>query len=256
MTGSSLAIRDHIVILGWSDRVRRIIRELRDEVHRASNELKPILIVTPDPSVINDSAFEHVYFIYGKITDRSVLKRANLSQASMLLIPTVYQELRHADGETVFSLLSALSVNPSIRVCVELGCADNGITLEEIRKRNLTHGDVEIVSFESICERLLAQCTINRGVTRVYDHLLSFSETTNEIYVSDLSEYWHGKTFRQVSAQCFEEQVIVLGFEREAELFLNPQNRDMMLQTKDRIWFMAFNKAAGLKVLHPEYFQK
>lgn len=249
MEDSFESIQDHIVILGWSHSVPRIIRELRDEVHRSANDLYPILIVTPEREHTLEHHFERVYFIYGKVNDPSVLARANLSRAHAVLIPTTIRETNISDGEGVFCLLSTLAVEPNARVCLQVANSDNGKTLEHIRHSNFKSGDVEIISFESVAERLLAQSAINPGVTRVYDHLLSFSEDTNEIYVCDVAPRWHGKSFRELSRACFDAEVILIGFEKNGAQELNPKNRDHVFEPGERAWYISFNKAAGLKVI-------
>ena len=244
-------LENHIVILGWSPRVGRIVRELRNEVHGGIEIQKPILIITADDLESLHVPYEKVYLIQGRVNDPEVMRRANLSRASSLLIPTVLHDTSASDGETVFALLSALSVNPSLRVCVEIAQAQNGVTLDQIRRQHLAAGDIEIVSFESVAERLLAQAAINPGITDVYDHLLSFSPTTNEIYVADIAPQWAGKTFRDLAQACFEHEVILIGYQNGGEPVLNPKNRDYVFSAATRVWYIAYNKFDGLKVINP-----
>ncbi|MBX7144906.1 MAG: NAD-binding protein [Oligoflexia bacterium] len=246
MSDSIQSISGHIVILGWSRRVERIVRELRNDVHRLAGEMRPILIITEQSLSQTKTDFERVYFLHGRYNDMEVLRRANLDTAHSLLIPTTIPEADAADGQSVFSLLAALSVNPSLRVCVEVARAESSDTLSYIRRKGVTEGDVEIVSFESFAERILAQTAVNRGVSRVYDHLLSFGTDSNEVYMLPLPANWHGKTFRALFQHCFEREVIVIGFERAGQLCLNPKNRDTLLAPDDAIWFIAYDKAAGI----------
>jgi Trk K+ transport system NAD-binding subunit len=244
-------IENHIVILGWSDRVKRIISELRNEVHGGLADQKPILVVADQPETSLRIPYEKVYVIYGRINDAAVLKRANLPCAAALLIPTTLHNTSVSDGETVFTLLAALSINPKLRVCIEIAEAQNSETLERIRHQQLTQGDIEIVSFETVAERLMAQAAVNPGITEVYDHLLSFSPVSNEIYVSDLSPQWAGKSFRSLAKECFEREVILIGYQTGEELTVNPKNRDYVFLPNDRVWFIAYNKFDGLKVVNP-----
>ena len=211
----------------------------------------PILIVTPELHSSSELQFERVFFIRGNLNDIEILKRANLEKAHTVLIPTSIGDVSRSDGESVFSLLAALTVSPETRVCVEIASADNGETLQKIRERNLKAGEIEIVSFESVAERLLAQSAINRGVTRVYNELLSFSETSNEVYTSALGAAWHGKSFRDLAAACFENTVMLIGYETELGLALNPPNRDYVFNGQESVWFISFNKAAGLSIINP-----
>ncbi|MCB0355069.1 MAG: NAD-binding protein [Bdellovibrionales bacterium] len=243
------SFENHIVILGWSRRVERIIRELRNEVHRSSNDLRPILIVVPTPRADIQSRFERVYFVYGHINDPEVLARAQIARAHTVLIPSLPIEDRSLDGEAVFSMLAALSVNSKARLCVELANAENSEILEKIRKDVLTNPGIEIVSFETVAEFLLAQASVNPGITRVYSHLLSFSEDTNELYVAELPSTWAQQSFQSLAHHCFDRGVIVFGFERDGQLQVNPTKRDVTLQPEDKIWFMALSKSDGMRAM-------
>ena len=117
---NSRTIRDHIVILGWSPRVNRIISELRNETEGNADNRRPILIVTEEQGGQFVLPFEHVYVMHGNPRDPEVLRRANLAHAHTLLIPTMLRDTSVSDGETVFALLAALSVNPQLRACVEI----------------------------------------------------------------------------------------------------------------------------------------
>lgn len=249
-------ISNHIVILGWSERVERIVSELRNSVHQASGDIRPILIITDSKDTSVVSNFDRVYFMFGRANDVAVLHRANLAQAHSLLIPASLPEASAADGQSVFALLAALSVHPNLRVCLEISRSQNGESLAHIRRNNLAAGDIEIVSFESVAERLLAQASISNGVTRVYDHLLSFGEDSNELYVSELSPRWVGKTFRDLSIACFENEVILIGYDHQDDLVLNPRNRQYVFTPADKAWYMSYNRAAGLRVIHPEFLER
>ena len=76
------------------------------------------------------------------------------------------------DGEAVFQMMAVLAINPEMRVCVELASAEDAAALDHIRRQSLKQGDIEIVSFEAVAEKLMAQATVNKGITRIYDHLL------------------------------------------------------------------------------------
>jgi hypothetical protein len=255
-TGASMEeqfknIEDHIVILGWSPRVPRIIRELRDEVHQGSNDIRPILVVMEQYGEAVECRYEQVYFIYGRLNDAGVLARANLAKARMIMIPTALQNAQSADGQAVFNLMAVLSINPKVRVCVELAKAENADALGHIRENNLNNRDIEIVSFEAVAEKLLAQAAINEGVTRVYQHLLGFSATTNELYITEPAANWRGQSFRTLAYECFEAGVLLIGYERAGELVINPRNREELLQPGDHVWCIAYSKAEALKVINP-----
>ncbi len=245
------SIEDHIVILGWSERVQRIIRELRNDEHLASGDLKPILVITSDRLPAVEIPFQRVYVIYGQLDDLSVLERANLPRAASILIPSLDPANPRHDGETIFKLLAVIGVCPQARICVEMASANHTELLNRLSNAGLLQKQIEFVAVESIAERLMAQAAINRGVTRVYNHLISFTEDSNEIYVVDIPPTWVGRTFRELMNDCFERGIILVGFESGPDLQINPADRGLRFQAGDRAWFIAYNKAAVLRIVDP-----
>ena len=245
---------NHIVILGWSERVTRIITQLRDNVHRGSNDIRPILIVT-DESIDKLSLrenFEKVYFLHGHPNSIEVLGRADLHKARALLIPSSSLQNAQADGRAIFSMLAALTLRPDLPVCVEITSPENENVINLAIKSQMIGDDVEVVSLESVCEQLMAQTAINKGITRIYAHLLDFSEVTNELYVATLSPTLSGKTFRELSLLGFDNGAILLGYEKNGELTLNPPDKDTLLNSPDLVWWMSYNKHDGLLIYSPE----
>jgi len=245
---------DHIVILGWTERVTRIISQLRDDVHRGSNDIKPILIITDqsvDQMTLGDG-FEKVYFLYGNPNSTEVLQRADLHQARTLLIPSSSLQNTQSDGKAIFSMLSALALRPDLPVCVEISSPQNEGVINLAIKSKMIGDDVEVVSLESVCEQLMAQTAINKGITKIYSHLLDFSEVTNELYVATLSPTLSGKTFRELSLLGFDKGAILLGYEKNGELVLNPLDREIVLDSPDLVWWMSYNRRDGLLIYSPE----
>jgi len=245
---------DHIVILGWTERVTRIIAQLRDDVHRGSNDIKPILIITDqsvDRVALGDS-FEKVYFLHGHPNSPEVLQRADLHKARALLIPSSSLQNSQSDGNAIYSMLSALALCPNLPVCVEISSPQNEGVINLAIKSKMIGEDIEVVSLESVCEQLMAQTAINKGITRIYSHLLDFRETSNELYVATLSPTLSGKSFRELSLLGFDRGAILLGYEKDGELVLNPLDREIILNSPDQVWWMSYNRRDGLLIYSPE----
>ena len=245
------SISDHIVILGWSERVKRIIGELRNDNLKRSNSLKPILIIAGEDQQVCELPYDRIYVIRGSSTDAAVLRRANVQQAAAVLIPTRLTDTTAADGEGLFALLNVISVNPDIHASVELAEVCHSQTIEHVRHKELGAGKIEVVSLESVSERLLAQSVINPGVTDVYNHLLSFDVNSNEIYVSPVGDKWVGCTFRELAEDCFNNSVILIGYESSGRQVLNPRERQYLFEPGDKAWFIAYDKADGMRIISP-----
>jgi Trk K+ transport system NAD-binding subunit len=180
------------------------------------------------------------------------LERADLHQARALLIPSSSLKNTETDGGAIFSMLAALALRPDLRVCVEITSPENENVITMAIKSRMIGRDVEVVSLESVCEQLMAQAAINKGITRIYTHLLDFSDLTNELYVATLSPTLSGKTFKELSLLGFDKGIILLGYEKSGELILNPHDRDTILESPDLVWWMSYNRRDGLLVYSPE----
>jgi hypothetical protein len=239
-------LQDHFVILGWSPRVLRIIKQLRNDEHAASGDLKPILVVLPDSAGNPTVHYERVYFLYGSIHDADVLRRSNLAQAAAVLIPAPETGGVQADPAGIFAFLSALSVSEHTRICLEVTSARHAEILTALQRKELLRSNVEIISLETVSESLMAQAAITGGVTRVIDELLAFDENTPEIYCCALGSPWLGKSYKYLRKDCAEHRITLLGYQHQSQLSLNPENLDYIFVEGDRVWFLALNRAVGL----------
>jgi hypothetical protein len=121
-------------------------------------------------------------------------------------------------------------------------------------------GADEIVCHEDFGLGALVQSALQRGISSVYDQLLSFHGDTCEVYVlrgpgngndGDISEsawarYFRGQSFRQ-SGILLQQNVdpanpcILLGLRRGQDLLLNPK-RDEPIGDSDDIVVMSYTR--------------
>lgn len=250
-------LEDHIVIVGWSQRVGRIIRELRYAEESSGSESRPLVVIAhpEDTASISDSdagEMSRVYFIYGDPRLPSVLERACLRSSASMILPAFFRAGTHSDGEGVLVLLNALRVNPRLKVCIEVADATHAEIVKSVSRIDLSGSKVEVVSFESVSERLLAQSAVNHGVIGVFDELLSYEGDTNEFYAVTLHSSWVGATFKELSDACFERGIIAVGIGfASGQVSINPSNRDEIVREGDRLWHIAKDAACGSFLSEP-----
>jgi hypothetical protein len=115
---------------------------------------------------------------------------------------------------------------------------------------------VDVVLGRDYARGMLAQAVLNPGVTEVYDHLLGFSDESNDLYAVPVPERMVGRTFAEASLELVDddrETVTVLGLDRSPEG--RPRSRftlcpaapgstlaapDLILQAGDRLVVMAY----------------
>lgn len=157
--------KNHFVVVGWSPRSRRTIKELliADEKHHVV--LIDMLYKTP----IED---ERITFIQGDPTSIKVMKRANITEANSVCIfaPDPIQDVNQADGKTLI-IASAIENYSN-----EIG-KDIYTIVEIIREKhivNFKHANVDefVLSNEAFSD-LMAKCAIHKGSTELFMQLLS-----------------------------------------------------------------------------------
>jgi hypothetical protein len=149
---------------------------------------------------------------------------------------------------------------------VAVVCRKQGIPLsvELLNEDSLryTHclPEVDFVAGQAYGERMISQAVLNPGVTEVYDHLLTFTGDSNEIYCIRVPEELVGKTFTEAQLYYLDddsEAITMIGIdrsprERPSSVFslcpLAPQARlsrdELVLRESDRLLVLAYSRPA------------
>lgn len=250
-------------ICGWCEEAEEILRQLQDEVvakhHRFS--IKVIAErkrVGADRSETN-GLFRNVSFVFGDPTRREVLDNAGIGDLESLVILADGSD-EHADHRSLVIALTARHLETRLRIVAEVLDPANQEHFDRI-------GGVEVVSVQSLTEKLLAQAVISPGITEAFNQLLKASADTNEIYLLPVPEAHVGSRFQDLYLELVEseQEVVLLGYETrptpEAETdpepepvqVINPRqasvkrqgvvdSRDYVLGAGDRLIVMAYEE--------------
>lgn len=251
--------RNHVLVLGWTQRAGIVIGDLfRSEgrlrrflERRGASQLHVVLLARDVGPRLVQELKERVGRVWrpSQVTLRSGsplrgdhLTRVDFLNASVILIPVGEFSSagpEGADTRTIKTLLS-LSNHPLVADGKELPLVV--VELFDARKSDLARraytGPIEVVASDATVSRLIAQNVRHEGLSHVFSELLTHGEG-NELYVRRLPNL-AGQTFGSLVGRF--PKAVFLGAVREKagtfEPFLNPP-RDFELRADDRVVLLA-----------------
>ncbi|MFQ5651394.1 MAG: NAD-binding protein [bacterium] len=200
-------IRDHIVICNWSAQAEFVLQELRSSVLK---ERRPVIIVSATPDDIPRNLapyFDLVFVVPGDPMDEQVLRRTNVREANTAIVLADSREGSYADMKSILIALAIEAIEPRVYTVVELLQTRNRAYFEH------THVD-EIVCSAELMEKLLSQSVITHGASLIFQHLLTATEDTNELYKIPVPPAFLRRTYRELEARILNDdtlEVILLG---------------------------------------------
>lgn len=254
-----VAVKNHIVILGWTNRTHPIVVEFFESVGKIKRFLARLgarklrLVILAENSsaqltrnlkadrLVGNRADE-IIFRTGDPLQMEHLLRVDCYNASAIIIPShnsKFQDLVSADVETIKTLLS-LSNNPKIKDKSQLPYVVAEIQDEKklTVARRAYPGPLEIISGDSIISRLIAQNVRHVGLSDIYEGLLSRGNTS-DLYIRDHSGI-EGKTIGEI--RHWFPKAVVMGVVRVVDSSFIPMLNipdDSIIQDSDRIVLLA-----------------
>ena len=215
---SPIVDNGHTLILGWSNRIYPILKELaianqnvkkakvvifsehtrdfmEDEIEARATELGKLKVITRT----------------GDVTNPEDLKRSNIAGAKSII---VLDSDEAGDANVVSTVLAikAVNPNPKIRIIAEIDDANTGEALT-----TATNGHVITVRSHEIIARVTAQASRRPGLAAVILDLLDFSG--DEIYFANVPAL-SGKTYAD-AILAFNEASVV-GIQENGVTKVNP----------------------------------
>lgn len=258
-----VAHNGHVLILGWTNRTATIVRELMESSERlrrflqqhGQRRLHLVVLAEGKASLVTQELREQVGSAWDerRITVRTGsslrmahLERGDFSNASVIVIPgSDFAEdgALQSDARVIKVLLAVSGFLKRVGKRPPLMVAEIFDARKETLARRAYHGDVEIVASRAMIARLIAQCILNPGMSRVHQEILTRSGTAR-VFVRERPEV-AGAWFEDV-AQSYE-QAVVLGVVRSVEgswvSKLHPRS-DMRLEASDRLILLAADRQA------------
>lgn len=214
-------LKDHIILCGWNYSAKEVI----SEIHADDRDRNIVIIANLSEHPADE---EHVYFIKGDPADMDKLEMACFRNASNAIV--LHDESGRGDardGQAILTVLAIKHEQPSVYVCVQILDENN---VEHCRRA----GADEIIVTGGLTAKLLAQATLDHGVTMVVSELLS-KKYGNELYKIKCPKKYAGSTFRS-ALTAFKDDYdgIIVGIEKTEQFLTNPK-ADVVLDKDDHL---------------------
>jgi voltage-gated potassium channel Kch len=219
---SPIIVNNHTLILGWSNRIYPILKEL---AIANSNVKKANVVIFSDQTRdfmegeiearAKDLGKLKVVTRTGDVTNPEDLKRTNIANAKSII---VLDSDEAGDANVVSAVLAIKAINPNtdIKIITEIDDANTGEALTVA-----TQGQVITVRSQEIIARVTAQASRRPGLAAVVLDLLDFDG--DEIYFADVPAL-HGKTYADALLAFSDASVIGLLNEDGTSLVNPAQN--------------------------------
>ncbi len=256
---SPITAKNHILILGWTNRSIHIAAELFLSVGRmrgflqryGAKQLKLIMLSDDvssqrlqelkDNRMIGQRAHE-IILRSGVAIDREHLRRVDSMNAAAIIIPS-HSKAGHAlitpDVETIKTLLSLnAEIIPGRRMPLVVAEIQDENKLKAAQRAYA--GPLEVVSSDTIISRLVAQNIRHAGLSAVYNELLS-RQVKNNLYAVEMDAIG-GKRYGDLG-RAFSKAVLIGVVRPNADGFvpmLNPPP-DFIFERDDRLVLIARN---------------
>jgi voltage-gated potassium channel len=228
----------HIIFCGINNKLKVILKEFQ---LKQDWKKKSVIIISEniDENEMEETLIRNkidctrIYFIDGDFTRIDILEKVNIKNASCAIILADRREHStdyDVDARTVLAALTIERLHPEVYTCAEL--------LHREYEDHLKMGGVnDIIVTEDFGGNMLAHATINKGLTKFYNELLT-TEYGSEVYRVDTPEFLLKRTYKEAYHQLMDQyEVILVGVERNNILKVNP--KEFILTTRDQILIIA-----------------
>lgn len=251
--------RNHVIILGWTERVGTVVKDLflssgrvRRFLSRRGIRSLRLVVLAEDAGADMQAELKsrvgapwngnQVTLRSGSALRADHLRRVNFQHAAAIILPAddIYKVgYAQVDTHTIKALLT-MSHHPDVNADDTLPLAVAEVL--DARKISIAEaayaGPVEVLAADRVISRLLAQNLRQRGLSQVYTEILTHREG-NELFVGDLPAL-HGRSIQALTP--LFKRAIPLGVVRETngELVAHlPTGRDVTYDPGDRLIVMA-----------------
>lgn len=191
---------EHVVICNWNERAATLVRTLHPRIFDQDKEnWHPIVVISESvQSFPNDPAFEDTLLLPGSPLDSVLLARANIQDATSILIVADYST-PEPDDKTLLIALAIRELLPTLPIHfartepVRIAAEVVDATKAGYFRNTAITGIHEVICEGDLCLRILAQTNISPGLTFLFTSLLEYSDDTSEIYQIRVPDKWKGK---------------------------------------------------------------
>jgi len=196
--------KDHTVICGWNEHVDMIL----EGIIARQEHPDVVLVNSLVPEKMNQALLKYKSikpkFVYGDLTNESVLDLANVKQAATVIIlsDTAQGDITSADERVVLGTLAVKTMNPRARVCVE-------VTEPKAAPHVRRAGAGEVIVHGEYDPFLITSAAMAEGIVLATRQLLSYQEKSC-LQQKVIPAEFIGKKFGELAAYFREKQNAIL----------------------------------------------
>ena len=212
-------LEGHIILCGWNDRTKEILKDLRADKRSAGDPIALVADIQANPA----SGDDHLHFVRGTETEDD-LKRAGIEKAkTVVLVGDRSLDYGPRDAKAVLAVLTVKSLNRNVYTIAELAGEEN-----EPHCRHA--GADEIVVGADLCSRVISTATLDHGISKVLHELLS-ARVGNDLMTHPVPKGYGGRRFLDVLSELKrKEGSIALAIKRHGtgHIVTNPDAREVV----------------------------
>lgn len=212
---------NHYIIVGWNERSKTIIEEIHERRHEQAIVL------------IDNTLREHplprtnIHFVQGRAAVDDVLLKANIREASLVLITTDFkQNEMQTDMFSILTLLAVKGLNPNVYCLVEI--------LTEEQKENARRAGADgLVETNKFASEYILHFLLSGQTVEIQGEWFG-------IHIAELAmqHEWTQLTFQQLSNILLEKDILLIGIMSGGKRKLKPPAHTP-LQASDSLLIMA-----------------
>lgn len=213
---------NHIVIIGWNERTKTLIQSIH-----SLNKKEQIMIIdeTLEENPYNSN---YIHFVKGRSCLDAILLRANIKEAQTIVITADQSKTEtQSDMFTILTLLAIKGLQPSAYVVAEI--------LTESQLENAKRaGANDIIQSNLLSSYYMIHSIASRKNNTSYIDLLKAFSISN-IHFIHLNEELLRMNYVEVCSKFLQENKLIIGIYRDAEVIINPPNETNFIPTDQLI---------------------
>jgi voltage-gated potassium channel len=211
--------KGHTIIVGWNERARELLNQLTKLNPFASYVL---IDETLDKLPIS---IKNVHFIKGSPLHDDILHKANITQATMVLITAdQHKNETEADMRSILTLLTIKGLNPHIYSIIEV------LTAHQVNNAKRAGAD-EIIQTNKLSSFMMMNSIQSPGISHTIEELLHQLKGS-KLQFMDVSDDISGKMFYESSSILMQKHILLIGVRNLILILL------LILSSKKMIGFL------------------